>query len=863
MQSGDSSAPKPKQEVPKPKLMSVIGTYMKPEMHTIYRQVANIKGFEHIVVAERVENLDRFPFDPVVVLDRLPPGGKSAVSLEGFGEIKPVPPVGPTHPGKVKQPERNAFVRFWYGRVRKKWPPNRVPLWMTPSHLSKILAYRLKRLTFHLDYRLFEKAEARYEQKLAAHYRKNASGEKKKLGKYQSKYDLVAAAKKYKPDVIHMYFGNKATYYVDQMKEIGIPWLVSFHGADIAKGMDDPAYAERFRDMLDSATLVSARSGKLISQLVEHGCPTEKLRINRTSIPMNEIPHFERTPPENGEWILIQACRLLPKKGIKTAIEAFALVLKEFPNARFVICGTGPLEDELREFITKQNLGSAVEMVGRLEHEELFQRYENSHIFLHPSETPPSGDQEGVPNAVLEAMATGMPFVATYHGGIPEVLEDDEGGHLVREHSPSDVARALRKLMWNQEHYLECSKRAREVVEERFSLEKNVAWLERIYGEVHGTVKEASFKELNQLYNGHQYDEVAFLATARWKETVEMLEIRARALWNTGKHKEALDSWTEYYRQSLVLGMPEPKVPIAVTRHMEALERYRSEWRISGNPLPGRQIMIAGMSYCGSTVLAMALGRLPNAANAGESYWLTQRKVSGHSLINPDAPDEKGILYCERCGPECPVLSWDFRSKLVRNPTRWREKLLDQYGAELLITSDKHAQKIAHVDPLFRFDSIVLFKDPIQTWWSNYRKTIGEIDGFDPLEGLDYFVDKYCKDYAYFLEDYQCEGKTLFLSFNDFAENPNYHLQRICALFSLPYDEGVLNEETFVQHTIGGNAGVNQEYKKEATTLAIKPLSSHKLPQEHVDVFSRDPRVNEVHERLMQRYHSDFDSSSA
>lgn len=166
-----------------------------------------------------------------------------------------------------------------------------------------------------------------------------------------------------------------------------------------------------------------------------------------------------------------------------TSLEAFKLLLGEFPHAEFLICGTGPLEADLMNKIRDLGISESVKLLGRVSISRLLELYSTSHIFLHPSEITKEGDREGVPNALLEAMATGMPYVSTYHGGIPEVLTDGCGGKLVPERSPEMVCEALRLLMVDESFYNRCSYEARSLVEDKFSLSNNIACLESIYDE--------------------------------------------------------------------------------------------------------------------------------------------------------------------------------------------------------------------------------------------------------------------------------------------------------------------------------------------------------------------------------------------
>jgi colanic acid/amylovoran biosynthesis glycosyltransferase len=111
-----------------------------------------------------------------------------------------------------------------------------------------------------------------------------------------------------------------------------------------------------------------------------------------------------------------------------------------------VIAGSGPLEAELRERAVELGVAEQVEFTGFLDQDELARLLAAAHIFLHPSETV-GGDVEGVPNGLLEAMARGLPVVATRHGGIPEAIEDGVDGLLCAEGDAAAVAGAVERLI--------------------------------------------------------------------------------------------------------------------------------------------------------------------------------------------------------------------------------------------------------------------------------------------------------------------------------------------------------------------------------------------------------------------------------
>ncbi|MCB1224956.1 MAG: glycosyltransferase [Verrucomicrobiales bacterium] len=296
-------------------------------------------------------------------------------------------------------------------------------------------------------------------------------------------YDMPDLLRADQPALAHIYYGHKAVRFLGMLRDWGGPWIVSFHGVDAAKFLDQPGYLESLQEVFAEAELVLARSRSLLDRLQRLGCPAEKLRLNPTPIPMAHLPAISRSAPADGAWRLVQACRLIPKKGILTTLTAFSQVLKTFPNARYILCGTGPQEDELRQHAADLGIADHVEFLGWVSGDKLLSQLNAAHIFLHPSELTEDEDQEGIPNSMLEAMATGLPIVATLHGGIPEAVTDGVSGLLVAEKSPADLASALLRVMADPALWQQLSQGAATEVRQQFEAERQVAHLEDLYFE--------------------------------------------------------------------------------------------------------------------------------------------------------------------------------------------------------------------------------------------------------------------------------------------------------------------------------------------------------------------------------------------
>lgn len=299
----------------------------------------------------------------------------------------------------------------------------------------------------------------------------SSAGEAKQIG---------AILKTSGASLLHIFFGNVAIHMLPVIRRAGVPVVISFHGSDVTGAIATPGFAAARREMFDRARLILCRSEQLAGRVADLGCDTSKLRIMRTVLP--PVTFRRRMPPVDGRWRIVQASRLVEKKGLPTALRAFAAFLKSQPLARFTIAGDGPLEHELKDLAASLGISGSVDFCGFLSQESLGRLLDEAHIFLHPSETV-RGDVEGIPNSLLEAMASGLPSVATEHGGIPEVIKEGVTGLLCPEGDFVAVSRALICLTRDPELYADISRDGAAFVGREFSAEKQIANIEALYRE--------------------------------------------------------------------------------------------------------------------------------------------------------------------------------------------------------------------------------------------------------------------------------------------------------------------------------------------------------------------------------------------
>jgi colanic acid/amylovoran biosynthesis glycosyltransferase len=286
--------------------------------------------------------------------------------------------------------------------------------------------------------------------------------------------------------LLHIYFGNNGVFWLPLFRKRAIPVIVSFHGADVAVGFNTSGGQRRLQQIFEAADLLLARSQSIQQSLIAAGCSRDKIRIHRTGLPISEFGYRTRSYPDGGGFQLLQACRLIEKKGVEVTLKACARFLKRWHQACLVIAGDGPLRKPLEQLAQQLDIRSQVEFAGFLTKEQLLRRYYESHLFIHPSETTAGGDNEGIPNSLLEAMATGLCSIATRHGGIPEAIEHLHNGILVDERDHEGVYHWINQLAENWQLATDLGRHAAETLCRDFDSETQIGKLESTYLELIG-----------------------------------------------------------------------------------------------------------------------------------------------------------------------------------------------------------------------------------------------------------------------------------------------------------------------------------------------------------------------------------------
>lgn len=221
------------------------------------------------------------------------------------------------------------------------------------------------------------------------------------------------------------------------LRELGLiegPIATVFHGKDMS------AYLKKRRRGVYGLLF---RRGDLFLPISEFwrdkllglGAPPERTLVHRMGV---DTSRFAETPRllRPGEPVrFIGVGRMVEKKGFDDALAAFAAMRAGAgaPAARLTLIGDGPLRRMLEAQAARLGLGGAIRFTGLLQHAQVAQELARAHVFVLASRTSKSGDMEGIPVALMEAMAQGLPVLATRHSGTPELVEHGVSGLLCEE----------------------------------------------------------------------------------------------------------------------------------------------------------------------------------------------------------------------------------------------------------------------------------------------------------------------------------------------------------------------------------------------------------------------------------------------
>jgi colanic acid/amylovoran biosynthesis glycosyltransferase len=258
------------------------------------------------------------------------------------------------------------------------------------------------------------------------------------------KYDLLSKTfysvedsffKKTTFDVLLCQFGGMGSYclkFVAKKKLKGRLICCFFRGGDVTKNLvKDPS---RYDSVFKKAHMIFPTCEYFKNNLIKAGCNKKKIIIHHSAIDCSKFKLYKRKKNHQQSTInIITVARFVDMKALDHSIRSVAKLVQYYPNIKYDIVGDGVLYSYLDDLIKQYDMQDKITLHGYLYHDDLVKKLNKADIFLLNSKTTHAGEADGIPNALLEAMATGLAVICTDHGGIPEAVTDGVNGFVVDE----------------------------------------------------------------------------------------------------------------------------------------------------------------------------------------------------------------------------------------------------------------------------------------------------------------------------------------------------------------------------------------------------------------------------------------------
>ena len=280
--------------------------------------------------------------------------------------------------------------------------------------------------------------------------------------------------------VLHAHFGGMGYAALRLKRKLNIPLVTTFYGYDASGLLQIPEWQWAFQGLFRDGDLFLALGQDMVRRLAAAGCPKEKIEVLHLGVDMGQIRFKQRKWPK-GQVVLLYCGRLVEKKGVLDALHAFFQLSQKWKNLVFRIVGEGPLHAQVEQVVRRLKLQDRVVLVGPLPHHEVLQEMQRAHLFVLPSLTASNGDMEGTPTVLIEAQASGLPVISTYHADIPEVVVDGKTGFLAPERDRKRLAEHIDALMVQPELWGDMGWAGRCHVEQNYNIHKEVDKLESLY----------------------------------------------------------------------------------------------------------------------------------------------------------------------------------------------------------------------------------------------------------------------------------------------------------------------------------------------------------------------------------------------
>jgi glycosyltransferase involved in cell wall biosynthesis len=286
--------------------------------------------------------------------------------------------------------------------------------------------------------------------------------------------------KKHKFDLIHSHGYRADVIGVLLSKAMGLPLISTCHGF-ISNDHHLTIYNRLDRFMLRFARKIIAVSNGIRNQLIRSGIEgTRVLTIQNAvnvsfsseTITINRQARRQACNLAEKDFVVGYVGRLSEEKGVGYLLEAISMLKESEVPVKLLVIGDGPQKKTLEDFVKGKSIEHVVFFAGFQNEIETW--LPAMDVFVLPSLT------EGTPMSLLEAMALGIPVVASSVGGVPQVVDSEENGILVSPGKPQDIEQAIQRLFKNEDLRKRFSEEAQKKIKEKYNVE---GWIYKIENE--------------------------------------------------------------------------------------------------------------------------------------------------------------------------------------------------------------------------------------------------------------------------------------------------------------------------------------------------------------------------------------------
>lgn len=286
---------------------------------------------------------------------------------------------------------------------------------------------------------------------------------------------LSKSLKKQNIDVVLVEYGIHANHILPAIIKVNLPLVVHFHGFD-ATVKNIIKENKNYKEVFKYASKIIVVSKVMKQQLLDIGCPMGKLVYNANAA---QSKFFTIEPNFNSKQF-ISVGRFNNKKAPYYTILSFKEALKKHSDAKLLLCGDGLLFEVCKNLVRHYQLEKNIKFLGVVSPEKLSELLENSLGYVQHSITAENGDTEGMPISILEASASGIPVISTFHAGISDVVKDGVSGLLCKEHDVHKMGQNIIKILDDVDYAKKLGQAGKERIKSQFSFEKHINGIQQL-----------------------------------------------------------------------------------------------------------------------------------------------------------------------------------------------------------------------------------------------------------------------------------------------------------------------------------------------------------------------------------------------